>query len=413
MPWGEQTAVFSADLGGRHPGARINRGWLFAVIAGLLLGLAPAAWSQEVKPILLGATVSLEGKYREPSLMIKDVLNLWETQVNQRGGLLGRPVKLVLYDDRSKEELVRRFYQQMVQEDRVDLTFSPYSSELTLAASEITERHQKIMMAATASAEIVWQRDYKYIFGVIAPAGRYMIGFLDLMARHGLESAAILHDRSPFNASAALGAKDWASRFGIKISYMQAYSQEEKDLPKILTQALATRPQGLILCAYPEDCYKFLKLLQTAESRPPALCLTVGPALPAFYQIAGSAAEEVFGPSHWEPDTRVPFPGNREFVESFQNLTRRPPSYHAGAVFAACQVLERAITQTASLDPEKLRNYILSLDTVTVIGRFRLDASGMQIGHNPMLIQWQNGKKEIVYPANMQTAPARFSPTRR
>jgi branched-chain amino acid transport system substrate-binding protein len=70
--------------------------------------------------------------------------------------------------------------------------------------------------------------------------------------------------------------------------------------------------------------------------------------------------------------------------------------------------LEKAVTQIRSLDHRKLRDYILSLDTVTVIGRFRVDSAGMQTGHNPILIQWQDGKKEIVYPTSMQTAPPRF-----
>lgn len=412
MPYQEETAINCMGGGGSsHPEYQKNYlalWWVVGAMAFLLIGPAPAAWGQEKSPIVVGATVSLTGKYQEPSRAIRDALNLWETQVNQRGGLLGRPVKLIFYDDQSKEELVRKFYEKLIKEDRVNLVFSPYSSELTLAASEITERHKIIMMAATASAEAIWQRGYKYVFGIYAPARRYLIGFLDLMARHGLESAAILYENSPFNSSAAQGAQEWAGRFGIKIKYKEAFPKEAAELPQHLEKALAAAADGLIICAYPDDCYKFLKLLQSAKSRPKAVCMTIGPSLPSFYSQAGSMAEGVFGPSQWEADTRMPFPGTIEFIESYQSLYQRPPSYHAGSVYAGCQILEKALTRTKSLDPEKLRDYILSLDTVTVIGRFRVDATGMQIGHNPILIQWQNGKKEIVYPSNMQTAPARF-----
>jgi branched-chain amino acid transport system substrate-binding protein len=359
-------------------------------------------------PIRIGATVSHDGKYQEPSLMIRDALKLWETQINQRGGLLGRPVRLMLYDDRSQAELVRKFYEKLITEDRVDLVFSPYSSELTLVASEVSERHKVIMMASTASAESIWQRGYKYIFGIYAPATRYLIGFLDLMARHGLESVAILSEESPFNLAAAQGAEEWAGRFGIKVSFLKSYHRGPAELPQLLQEARRTSPDAIILCAYPQDCYKFLDLLQAGESRPKALCMTIGPAFPTFYEQAGSKAEGVFGSSQWEADARMPFPGTKEFLESYKKLSHRAPSYHAGSVYAACQILERAVSQTKSLDREKIRDYILSLDTVTVIGRFRVDHTGMQIGHNPILIQWQNGKKEIVYPTNLQTAPARF-----
>jgi branched-chain amino acid transport system substrate-binding protein len=228
------------------------------------------------------------------------------------------------------------------------------------------------------------------------------------MARRGLESVAILYENSPFNIGAAQGGKEWADRLGLKVSYFQSYREGKAELPRLLPEVLGTRADGLILCSYPQDSYELLALLKQAESRPKALCLTIGPALPNFYEQAGSMAEGVFGPSQWEPDTRIPFPGTREFIDGFKGLTQRPPSYHAGSTYAACQILEKAITHNRSLDQEKLREYILSLDTVTVIGRFRVDSTGMQVGHNPILIQWQHGKKEIVYPTSMQTAPPRF-----
>lgn len=381
---------------------------IIAVITVFLPVMVLTAFGQEKPPIRIGATISLEGKYREPSLMLRNGLELWAKQVNERGGLLGRPVKLILYDDQSKAELVRQLYEKLVKEDKVDLVFSPYGSDLTMVASEVTERHQFVMMGAAVSGEAVFQRGYKYIFGVYAPAGRYLIGFLDLMARQGLGSVAIIYENSPFNIGAAKGGQEWADRFGIKVNYFKAYNQGPAELPALLTEALSTAPDGLILCAYPGDCYELLKLLQAARSRPQALCMTIGPAHPLFYEQAGSIAEGVFGPSQWEPDTRLPFSGSKEFIENYKNFTQQMPSYHAASAYAAAQVLEGAITQTQSLNQKKIRDYILTLDTATVLGRFRVDPMGMQVGHNSILIQWQNGKKEIVYPSNLQTAPARF-----
>jgi branched-chain amino acid transport system substrate-binding protein len=381
---------------------------IISVITVFFPAMVLTAFGQEQRPIRIGATISLEGKYREPSLMVRNGLELWAKQVNERGGLLGRPVKLILYDDQSKPELVRELYEKLIKKDKVDLVFSPYGADLTMVASEVTERHQFVMMGAAVAAEAVFQRGYKYILGVYAPAGRYLIGFLDLMARQGLGSVAIIYENSPFNIGAAKGGQEWADRFGIKVSYIEAYNQGPAELPRLLTEALSTAPDGLILCAYPVDCYELLKLLQAAKSRPQALCMTVGPAHPLFYEQAGSAAEGVFGPTQWEPDTRLPFPGTKEFIENFKNFTHQMPSYHAASAYAAAQILEGAITKTQSLNQEKIRDYILTMDTVTVIGRFRVDPTGLQVGHNSILIQWQNGKKEIVYPSNLQTAPARF-----
>jgi branched-chain amino acid transport system substrate-binding protein len=379
----------------------------WGILACLLLFIPRISPGEGVTPIRIGATVSLSGRFMEPSLMVRDAMRLWESQVNQRGGLLGRPVKLILYDDQSRPELVRELYRQLIDKDKVDLLLSPYGTELTLAASEVTEP-QKYVLLGSASGDSIWLRGYKYIFGIHAPGGRYLIGFLDVIARQGLDTVAILYEESPFSIATAQGAWDWANRLGLKISYFKGYRQGKTEIPRLLPELLGARADALILCSYPEDSYSLLALLKQAGVRPKAICETIAPALPSFYEKAGSMAEGVFGPSQWEPDIRIPFPGTKEFIESFKGLTHKPPSYHAGSTYAACQILEKAITHNGSLDQEKLREYILSLDTVTIVGRFRLDSTGMQVGHNPILIQWQHGKKEIVYPTSMQTAPPRF-----
>lgn len=148
--------------------------------------------------------------------------------------------------------------------------------------------------------------------------------------------------------------------------------------------------------------------MKKTQYRPKALALSIAPALPDFYTRAGTMAEGVFGPSQWEPDERIPFPGTKKFIRCFLAFTQKLPSYQAGSAYASGQILEEAIRSVHSLDQEKIRRFILGLDTVTVVGRFKVDHTGKQIGHNPMLIQWQNGEKEIVYPRKMQTAPPMF-----
>jgi branched-chain amino acid transport system substrate-binding protein len=204
--------------GREKTGAGLRIAAVWGIWACLLILMPQRLWSQEVRPIRIGATVSLSGKYLEPSLMVRDAIKLWESQVNQRGGILGRPVHLILYDDQSRPERVRELYTQLIQKDKVDLVLSPYGTPLTLAASEVTEKHKFFMLAGSASGESVWQQGYKNIFGVYAPARRTLIGFLDLLARSGLESVAIIFEDSPHNISTSLGGLEWANRLGIKVT---------------------------------------------------------------------------------------------------------------------------------------------------------------------------------------------------
>jgi branched-chain amino acid transport system substrate-binding protein len=358
------------------------------------------------EPIRIGATVSSSGKYAEPSAMIRDGFKLWARQVNERGGLLNRPVELILLDDRSRKDLVGPLYEKLIAEEGVDLVLSPYGTPLTLAASEVAARHEFVMLACGASGEEIWNRGNKYVFGVYAVAGRYFIGFLDLIARHGCKSVAILNEDSSFARGAADGARLWAKRFGLKLPFIGDFRDGKAELPGLLQEAELAKPDALILCAYPPDCYELLRLMKASNWKPRALGMTIAPVFPNFDEKAFGMSEGVFGPSQWEPNKRIPFPGTKKFIRDFKTFTGKLPAYHAGSAYASCQILEKAVNRIGSLYHHAIREFLLSLDTVTVIGRFKVDDTGKQIGHNSLVIQWQKGKKQIVYPPRMQTAPA-------
>lgn len=375
----------------------------------LLLTLSVTAFSGEVttQAIRIGATVSLSGKYRGPSGMIHNAYKLWAKQVNSRGGVLNRPVKLIIYDDQSREEQVKTLYKKLVTEEKVDLILSPYSTTLTFAASEVTEQAGLVMLASGASGRQIWERGYQYVFGVYALADRYFVGFLDLIARNGFGTVMLLYEKSGFPVSAAEGVRYWTDQFGLNIIYEEDFDSD-RIFPRLLKKARVANADALIFCAYPPEVYKFIDMMNRAMFRPKAVTFTIAPVYSEFYAHAGTMAEGVFGPSQWEADERLPFPGTLKFIKDFKTFSGKVPTYHAASAYSACQILERAIAYTRSLDHNKIRDFIRALDTVTVMGRFKVDETGRQIGHNPIIIQWQKGKKEIVYPTKMSTALPRF-----
>jgi branched-chain amino acid transport system substrate-binding protein len=370
-----------------------------------MAGAAAAA-----EPIRVGGSLSDSGKYAEPSRMIRAGYELWADQINARGGLLGRPVELILYDDRSDVRRVDALYRKLFEEDRVDLVLSPYGSPATMAASDLSEKRRAVMIACSAASEAVWERGHQYLFGLYSTADRYCIGFLDLMARQNLRTIAVVYEDSPFHRSIRQGAERWARMFGIEVVYRRSFGRLEDLRDGALEALQAAAPGGLLFSGYPPQTYEWIDWMQAASYRPPALIFTIAPIHPGFYGKVGPYAEGVFGPSQWEPFERIPFPGTSRFIRDFVEYSGLMPSYHASAAFSACQILERAVTETRSLDHDRIRDYISRLDSVSVIGRFKVDPNGRQIGHNPLIIQWQGGRKEIVYPTKMQTAPAWFPP---
>ena len=378
--------------------------WVLAIIT----GINPWAMADD-QPVLIGATVSLEGKYQEPSLMIQKSYKMWLEEINQKGGLRNRPVKLILYDDKSNPELARKLYRRLIIEDKVDVVFSPYGTPLTLAASEVTEQYGYTMLASASAGNTPWQRGYKFLFGMYAPADRFFVGLLEMMATEGYRTLSVIFDEtSAFNLDVLTGVQQWADRFKIKINFQRGFKDGKKELTDITKDLKKIDSNGLIISAYTPDCYEFLQQLNLQNYRPLVIGMTIAPGHPDFQKNVGKIADKIFSPTQWEPDERIPFPGTKKFISQFQKFTGHLPSFHAGSAYAACQLYEHAILSSNSLDNLKIRNYISSLDTVTVIGRFKVDPTGKQIGHNSFTIQWQNGKKEIVWPSKMQTAEPLF-----
>lgn len=389
---------------------RYKTGFLTCIFAAFLLFLPFKTYGDN--SILIGATISEEGQYEKLSFMVYNGYKVWVQEVNARGGLLGRPVKLITYNDKSQKKLVAPLYEKLILEDKVDLLLSPYGSTLTLEAAKVADKHNYVMLAATASSLEIWKQGFRNIFGVYSTADRYFIGFLDLIARQQIDNVGIIYHNSSFNISAATGSSRWAELFGIEVAFYEMYNEPEKQLSSLVKQLKEKKVESLIFCGYPDDGYLFLQLLKVNRFKPRAVALTITPALDDFYTLIGPFAENIFGPSQWEADERLPFPGVAKFIIDFSTLTGGiMPSYQACSAYSACTILEKAVHSVGVLEQSEIRRYIHNLDTVTIMGRFKVDIAGRQIGHNSIIIQWQDQKKEIVYPTEMGTKPPYIPPT--
>jgi branched-chain amino acid transport system substrate-binding protein len=126
--------------------------------------------------------------------------------------------------------------------------------------------------------------------------------------------------------------------------------------------------------------------------------------LPAFQAKLKSDANYVFSSSKWEHHEETTIPGCKEFYHSYIHAYNETPSYHTATAYAAGQILEAAIKKTGKLDREKIRLVLLSMDAVSIIGRYGVDKKGKQTKHFNVIVQWQNGKKEVVWPEGLKTA---------
>ncbi len=356
------------------------------------------------EPIKFGLTLGLTGKYSEMSQMQVKGLRLWERDVNSRGGILGREVKVIIYDDRSDPETAKTLYGHLILKDRVDLVFGPYSSEITEAVLPVTEKYGYPLLVSGASADRLWQKGYRYVFGIYTPASRYSVGFLEMLVVNGLDGVAIVYADDSFSRDIAAGTKKWAERFGLRVVLFEGFRKGTKDLDWIAKRSKELKADALIVCGHFEAAVIMRLSLKRVGWHPKAYYASVGPAMQAFYDELRADAEHVFSSSMWKHHGGLLPPGCNEFYSSFVKAYKGVPSYHAAAAYAAGQLLEAAIKKVGEIDRDRIRDILSGMDTMTIFGRYNVDRTGLQMKHQNLIIQWQNGKKEIVWPEKSRTA---------
>jgi len=372
-----------------------------AVFLLLFLTVLPTSAAESIR---IGLTLGLTGKYSEMSDMQMKGFKLWEKEVNSRGGILGRKVEFIIHDDKSDPQTAKSIYEHLILKDKIDLLFGPYSSEITEAILPITEKHGYPLLISGASADSLWQKGYKYVFGIYAPASKYTLGFLELLVKNDLQDVAIIHADDLFSKDIASGTKKWAERFGLNVVLYEGFKKGVENLDDIAKKAKASKAQALIVCGHFNESVNMRLSLKRINWYPKAYFASVGPAMSEFHGKLKSDANYVFSSSQWEHHEETTIPGCKEFYHAYIQGYNEKPSYHAATAYAGGQILEAAIKHTGSIEREKLRAVLLSLDTITVIGRYGVDKKGKQIRHFNVIVQWQNGKKEVVWPEGLKTA---------
>jgi branched-chain amino acid transport system substrate-binding protein len=383
--------------------ANLRRSLIVAALAFAVGAPWPAA-AQE--PIRVGASIGLTGSYAKPGAYSQQGYELCQKQVNEQGGLLGRKIEFVFYDDRSDAQTAVRLYEKLITEDKVDVVMGPYASNITEAVANVTEKYQKLMVAPLAATTSIWEKGRKYLIMVVSPSEVYLEGLIELAAANGLKTIALINEDTLFPKASVKGAAELAKKKGLEIVFQEAYPKGTTDFSAILTKVKASKPDVLAAATYFDDVVAISRQMRELDVNVKMFGTTVGGDLPEYYKVLGKTAEYVYGASQWEAG--LPNPGNKEFVEAFQKEFSRPPSYHSATAYAGCELFVEAVRKVGSLDTDKLRSYLLALKTKTIFGDYQVDERGFQVGHKMVTIQWQDGKQVVVWPGEVAAAKPRF-----
>jgi branched-chain amino acid transport system substrate-binding protein len=389
--------------------------------AGIAIGLlAGAAHGQTPAPIRIGASLGLTGSYADLGQTLQRGYQLCVKQANEQGGLLKRRIELTVVDDKSETASAVAIYERLVAHDRIDLVFSPYSSPITDAVADVTEKYAKPMVAAGAATTSIFRKGRRFLFMLLSPGELYLEGVLDIAAKRGLKTIAIVHEDTLFPKFLAQSAADLAKKRGLHLRLFEGYPRGTKDFAPLLVKAKAANPDIVIAGTYVEDAIAIARQMKESDINPKMFSVTIGGDLPKFYETLGRSAEFIYGASQWEEDLvtlraggLIPiarqYPGAREFVEAYRKeFPGADLSYQTAQGYGGCQVLLEGVRRAGSLDPDRIREAILKFDSHTAFGAFKVDQDGFQVGHKMVVFQWQDGKKAIVWPEDLAPARPRF-----
>lgn len=353
-------------------------------------------------PIKIGASLSQTGDYARIAADQQAAYELFVEQLNEQDGLLGCDVELVVYDDASTPETGARLYERLITEDKVDLVMGPYSSAVTGGMMPIVERYEMVNVAPMASADELFQQGLQYSFQVITPASKYLEGALEIMKEEGLRTIAYIGEDSAFPGAVQAALESGQESGDYELVFSQLYPKGTTDFSSLITQIGEAKPDAIFGGTYAQDAIAITNQLAEQRVNAPIIALTVGAAENEYAEAVGAAAELMMGASHWEPALETP--GNAEFVEAYNEATGKEPGYHAAGSYAGMQVLIEAVRACECLDQARIREELVALETETVFGPFDVDDSGAQVAKTGFVIQWMDGKKEIVKPDDNATA---------
>lgn len=373
-----------------------------AVLAATLT-LAPVA-SKAADPITIGFGMALTGGLAPNGKAALLAMQIWEQEINQKGGLLGRPVKLVYYDDQSNPATVPGIYTKLLDVDKVDVVVSGYATNMVAPAMPVIIQHKRTflgLLALAANSEF----NYPNYFS-IGPTGgpqpkqSFSKGFFEVAKSLDPKpkTLAIVGADAEFPHNAIDGARELAKEAGFKIVYDRSYPPTTTDFSPIVRAIQATNPDLVFVASYPPDTVGMIRAANETGLKARMFGGgMVGLQSTAIKTQLGPLLNGIVDYDFWLPVGPYATPEALDFLKRYQAKSAAAGVdllgfYLPPFAYADMQVLQQAIEGTGGLDQQKLADYLRSHTFKTVAGDIKFGPNGEWTESRVMEVQFQNVK---------------------
>lgn len=400
-------------------------GLLIAGLVAVAAWLAPAA-VRAADPIKIGFSMSLTGGLAGGGKSALLAFEIWKNEMNAKGGLLGRPIQLIYYDDQSNGSLVPGIYAKLLDIDKVDLVVSGYATNQIAPAMPLVMQRDLVFMALFGTG-VNDNFHYDKYFQIL-PNGKETrlgpsLGFLEtaMTMEPKPQTIAIAAADAEYAQTVAAGARETVARLGLKVVYDRSYPPSTVDYTPIVRGMQAANPDIVFIASYPPDSVGIVRAANEIGLNPKMFGGgMIGLAFTPIKQQLGPLLNGIVCYDVYAPEPTMRFPGIEDFLKRYQEravsagvdpLGHYLPPYS----YAEMQILAQAITAVGSVDQAKIAAYIHATRFSTIVGDVKFADNGEWEKSRVLFIQYQHiegnavdqfrqaGKQVILYPPEFKS----------
>jgi len=385
-------------------------------LAAAAVAFTSVAAAQDV--IKVGAPLPLTGPLSPEGVKQQRGYDLWAATANAKGGIKAGgksyKVEIVYVDYASNTPRAVQTAERLITEDKVTFLFSPFGSGAAKAASGVSEKYGIPTIAATASSEQVYDQGYKFLFGTFTPNQTLTEPLATIVtgANKGVKKVAILARNDLFPLAIAQEMEKSAKARGLEMVTFERYAIGALDHAAAITQMRAANPDWVFATGYINDLILIRKQMNELGLRPTVVTMIAGPAYREFTDASGPLADNVSSAAWWHPAVRYKgkdvFGTTEAFDKAWADKYKSEPDYAEASAAAAGAILQLAIEQANSIEPQKVRDALAAMDVETFYGKIKFGPTGQITSLEPPVFQIQGGKPVVIHPAAIKQGEFKF-----
>lgn len=381
---------------------------LISMLCMLGLLVTGAAAADTVK---VGVVLPLTGPQAKFGEIEQKSFDMALAEINAAGGINGKKLELVMEDDTGRPEVGRSVVEKLITKDKVVMIGGGYSSSVTYAVAGVCQQNKMPFLVNTGSADKITTSGWDYIFRLNPPVSHYADSVTTLLAQKiKPKTVAILHENSLFGTKGAQSFEKICKKAGYKVLLKEGYEHGGIDFKPVLIRIKQLNPDIVYMVSYIMDASLLMKQAKELKLTPKMFIGgAAGFTLPEFAQNAGVASENVISATLWHQV--LPFPGAMDYYDKFVAKYKKPTEYHGAEAYSACYVIADVLKRAKSFKNTDIKQALSETDMMTVFGPVKFTTWDKMKNQNKAasyVVQWINGKLELVWPTDHATKPLQY-----